>query len=75
MRDNGVNNWASASTSFVVHGLMWGSPSIGSSLSSILEADVPEKFYLSRKAKDGILRRAAARGKSPPPLLKLALEA
>ena len=33
-------------------------------LSQILQADVPQRFYLSRKACLGILRRASARGKA-----------
>lgn len=57
-------------------------PSIGafpnvdcaSRLSSILQVGVPEKYYLSRKACEGILRRASRRGKELPELLKMALE-
>ncbi|ORT99059.1 hypothetical protein D081_2238 [Anaerovibrio sp. JC8] len=33
-----------------------------------------EKYYLSQRACQGILRRAAARGKELPQVLKLALE-
>jgi hypothetical protein len=43
-------------------------------LSQILQADVPEKYYLSPKACLGILRRASARGKELPEILKAALE-
>lgn len=43
-------------------------------LSQILMADAPEKYYLSQKACLGILRRASARGKELPELLKIALE-
>lgn len=43
-------------------------------LSQILQANVPQKFYLSRKACLGILRRASARGKELPTILKTALE-
>ena len=46
----------------------------GSTLSEILLADVPEKYYLSPKACLGILRRAAARGKELPEVLRKALE-
>ena len=46
----------------------------GSTLSEILLADVPEKYYLSPKACLGILRRAYARGKELPEVLKKALE-
>ena len=52
------------------------SPSVAveSTLSSILEADVPERYYLSAKACEGILRRAERRGKELPPMLREALE-
>jgi hypothetical protein len=43
-------------------------------LSQILQADVPEKYYLSKKACQGIIRRAEARGKELPGMLKTALE-
>ena len=45
-----------------------------SSLSRILQANVPQKYYLSQKACQGILRRASARGKELPAVLKTALE-
>lgn len=45
-----------------------------STLSQILEANVPEKYYLSIKAAEGILRRAERRGKQLPEMLKTALE-
>ena len=45
-----------------------------STLSQILEANVPEKYYLSAKACAGILRRAERRGKELPTRLKEALE-
>ena len=44
-------------------------------LSSILQANVPEKYYLTKLACQGILRRAASRGKQLPEVLRLALEA
>ncbi|MEG1516604.1 MAG: hypothetical protein RSD95_17080, partial [Clostridia bacterium] len=43
-------------------------------LSSILMDNVPERFSLSPKACQGILRRAAKRGKELPGVLKVALE-
>lgn len=51
------------------------SPSVGveSTLSQILEDNVPQKYYLSVKACLGILRRAEKRGKKLPPLLEMAL--
>lgn len=45
-----------------------------STLSQILEANVPEKYFLSAKACAGILRRAERRGKELPKMLKDALE-
>ena len=45
-----------------------------SSLSQILQVNVSQKYYLSRKACQGILRRASARGKELPEMLRLALE-
>ena len=45
-----------------------------STLSQILQAGVPEKYYLSPKACQGILRRASVRGKELPAVLKRALE-
>lgn len=45
------------------------------SLSDILETgDVPQRFYLTAKACQGILRRAAKRGKELPPKLANALQ-
>ena len=43
-------------------------------LSQILEEHPPRKYYLSRKACLGILRRSAERGKKLPEKLKKALE-
>ena len=45
-----------------------------STLSQILQAGVPEKYYLSQKACLGILRRASVRGKQLPTVLQRALE-
>ena len=45
-----------------------------SSLSRILQADPPRKYYLSKTACLGILRRARERGKALPAQLKAALE-
>lgn len=44
-----------------------------SSLSQILEATVPERYYLSPNACGGIIRRAGNRGKKLPPILEAAL--
>ncbi len=48
---------------------------INASLSEILQDSVPERYYLSRTACLGILRRANERGKELPPQLKAALMA
>ena len=45
-----------------------------STLSQILQAGVPERYYLSPKACQGILRRASVRGKELPEVLRRALE-
>lgn len=52
------------------------SPSVAreSSLSQILQDDPPDKYYLTRKACLGILRRAFERGKELPRKLNQALE-
>ena len=52
------------------------SPSVEnvSTLSQILQDNVPEAYYLSPKACQGILRRASERGKELPAVLKKALE-
>ncbi len=51
------------------------SDAVESTLSSILEANPPKKFYLSVRACEGILRRAERRGKELPEILKAALMA
>ena len=43
-------------------------------MSQILLAAVPEKYYLSPKACQGILRRASVRGRELPEVLRKALE-
>ena len=45
-----------------------------SSLAQILITQTPQKYYLSQKACEGILRRANRRGKTLPPALQEALE-
>ena len=45
-----------------------------STLWQILQAAAPEKYYLSVRACEGILRRAERRGKALPPMLREALE-
>lgn len=54
----------------------WPSDAVVCSLSDTLETgDVPQQFFLSAKACQGILRRAEKRGKALPKPLRLALEA
>ena len=43
-------------------------------LSQILQAHVPPKYYLTKRACSGILRRARERGKPLPPQLEMALK-
>lgn len=47
---------------------------VESSLSQILEVQVPERFYLTKEACLGILKRAKRKGKEIPLPLKIALE-
>ncbi|KAI4451268.1 hypothetical protein C823_005817 [Eubacterium plexicaudatum ASF492] len=60
----------------VLDAQFWGIPNVGneSTLSQILQAGVPERYYLSPKACLGILRRASVRGKELPEVLRIALE-
>lgn len=65
----------------VLHGEQWTlntgeyhSAAVESTLSQVLEANAPEKYYLSAKACQGILRRAERRGKILPVILREALE-
>ena len=49
---------------------------VASSLSDILETgDLPPRYFLSRRACEGILRRAEKRGRQLPAPLRQALEA
>ena len=80
-RENGAAPEASWQTDFPLRGgcltpNFGESPSEGnaSTLSQILQAGVPEKYYLSPKACRGILRRASVRGKELPEVLRIALE-
>ena len=51
------------------------SAAVESSLLAVLETgEVPQRFFLSKKACSGILRRAEVRGKKLPPLLHQALQ-
>lgn len=74
-------SWPTAG--LIVSGGAYAMPNIGespndaaeSSLSQILETDVPPKYFLSPRAAAGILRRAERRGKTLPEVLALALRA
>ena len=62
----------------MLNGSEWPSAAEGSSacsLASILEPSVAPKYFLSRKACAGILRRAEKRGKALPVVLRAALMA
>ena len=62
-------------TELLMHSIgEYPSAAVESTLSQILEVRVQEKYYLSQKACLGILRRASARGKELPEVLRLALE-
>jgi hypothetical protein len=56
--------------------LEWHSAAAVCSLSDTLETgDLPQRFFLSATACQGILRRAEKRGKVLPPMLEKALQA
>ena len=80
-RESGQTQEISWETDFPSHGgclthNFRESPNEGnaSTLSQILQAGVPERYYLSPKACLGILRRASVRGKELPEVLRKALE-
>lgn len=77
---NGQRLGLSAETDGALHGelstLNFGecpSVAVESRLSWILEDNVPEKYYLSARACQGILNRASRRGKALPEILHTAL--
>lgn len=62
-------------TEFLMHNTgEYPSVAVESTLSQILEENVPKKYYLSARACEGILRRAERMGKKLPDVLKTALE-
>jgi hypothetical protein len=69
--------WGSSSGAYWTrNGSEFRNGGVASSLSSILETgEIDPRYYLSRKACAGILRRAAKRGKILPAALAAALEA
>ena len=54
-------------------GISYNKPNVQRSLWQILESNVSAKYFLSRKACAGILRRAERRGKALPTMLEAAL--
>lgn len=76
MRDKAVSrclkDWEGFNVGMIIS--QWY-PTKDSYLSQILENNPDEKYYLSPRACQGILRRAEKRGKDLPPQLKEALEA
>ena len=80
-RANGFLPEKSRETVSASHGECWtrsigASPSVAreSTLSQILVANAPERYYLSATACQGILNRAKRRGKELPTMLREALE-
>ena len=71
-------SWEMISLSLGVHSMLstgvYPREECVSTLSQILMADVPQKYYLSQKACLGILRRASERGKKLPDVLETALK-
>ena len=71
-------SWVKISLSHTEHSMLntgiFPNEARESTLSQILMADVPQKYYLSQKACLGILRRASERGKKLPEVLDLALK-
>jgi hypothetical protein len=66
---------ASLTESLTLNTSEWPSAAAVCSLSDTLETGaVPQRFFLSAKACQGILRRAEKRGKKLPSALKMALE-
>ena len=75
MRDKQLANFLETWTGFTTGVISSNKPFNCKSLSEVLELDVSEKYYLSQKACQGILRRAEKRGKELPEALKSALVA
>ena len=79
-KENGAKPEQSPETDGLWHGdsstvniSEWPSAESVSLLSSTLEVNAPEKYYLSARACQGILTRASRRGKKLPDLLQTAL--
>ena len=76
MRDGQVARFLETSDVLTIGLISFGKPDYKRRLSEILEpiGSVPDRYYLSSKACQGILRRAEKRGKTIPDALKAALE-
>ena len=73
-----VKSWEKVSLSPGEHSMLstgvYPNEECVSTLSQILQAQVPQKYYLSQRACLGILRRASERGKKLPKVLEIALK-
>lgn len=74
MRDQQVATFLETWSGFRRGLISSNKPNMQVNLSSILESNVSEKYFLSPTACRGILRRADKRGKALPPQLLLALQ-
>ena len=73
MRDKQLATFLETWNGFAIGMISSEKPFSCKGLSEVLELDVSEKYYLSPKACQGILRRAEKRGKELPSMLKEAL--
>lgn len=64
---------ASAGGYLTLNTLEWPNAAAVCSLSEVLETEAPPKYFLSKMAARGILRRAAKRGRELPEQLRVAL--
>ena len=75
MQDKQVKTWLSSHPHIMTGLLSYELPNSQKNLSEILEqGEISQKYYLSPKACQGILRRSKERGKTLPERLRLALE-
>ena len=74
MRDRQVATFLETHAGFVTGWISSGKQNKQVTLSEILESRVSERYYLSKKACAGILRRAEKRGKVLPAMLHRALQ-
>ena len=74
MREKQVATFLMATNRFAIGVISSEKPCQLSSLSDVLESKTSEKYTLSPKACEGILRRAEKRGKTLPERLRVALQ-